>query len=342
MTPLVIAALGLLAAYALYISALTARAGAPFLDGGADIPGWAAMFTTAGIMVAGAGLADHLALVSRFGLQASHTALGLVLGAMAGLLVHKRLWIAARIAGLATPGEALGRYYGSVTLRIVMLTLTVLFALPWSAHLLSGTAQLVETATHGAIPRAPAVWLIAFFLFLPAVIGGWRAAVLFFALQSVLIAVFLVAVTAFAEGTLPPGFLTTGIPVADGTLGTLIPGVIQNSAGIGKEVAQGGIFTAVGILSTALVFVGLALSPASSTSPRPPPPAGPRGSAPSGSPRASAAWRSSSSSPSSLPARRSAPTSPPSHRSPPWASRFSSSRRGNWRWPSTPRPVRFS
>ncbi len=57
------------------------------------------MFTTAGVMVAGAGLADHLALVSRFGLPASHTALGLVLGAMAGLLVQKRLWIAARLLG---------------------------------------------------------------------------------------------------------------------------------------------------------------------------------------------------------------------------------------------------
>ncbi len=95
-----------------------------------------------------------------------------------------------------------------------MLTLTVLFALPWSAHLLSGTGQLVESATLGAIPRTPAVWLLAFFLFLPAVIGGWRASVLFFALQSVLIAVLLVAVTAFAEGALQPGFLATGIPVA--------------------------------------------------------------------------------------------------------------------------------
>jgi SSS family solute:Na+ symporter len=260
-TPLVIAALGLLSAYALYIAALTARAGAPFLDGGGHTPGWAAMFTTAGVMVAAPGLGDQFALVSRFGLQASHVALGLVLGAMAGLIVQKRLWIAARVAGLATPGEALGRYYGSITLRVVTLTLAVLFALPWSAHLLSGTAVIVEQATGGALPRAPAVWLLAFFLFLPAVIGGWRASVLVFAMQAVLLAVLFAAVTGFAEGTLAPGFLTTGIPVAEGILPNLIPGVILNSAGIGKEVAQGGIFTAVGILSAALVFVGVALSP---------------------------------------------------------------------------------
>jgi SSS family solute:Na+ symporter len=261
-TFLIVAALGLLAAYALYIAALTARAGTPLLDGGADIPGWAAMFSAAGVMVAGPGLADHLNLVSRFGLQAVHPAMGLVPGAMAGLVVHKRLWVAARIAGMTSPGEALGRYYGSVTLRVVVLTLAILFALPFSAHLLSGTGQIVATATDGAVPRAVAVWVLAFFLFLPAVIGGWRASVLVFAMQAVLLAALFGAITAFAEGTLAaPGFLTTGIPVAEGILYDRIPGVIQNSAGIGKETAQGGIFTAVGILSSALVFVGIALSP---------------------------------------------------------------------------------
>jgi SSS family solute:Na+ symporter len=261
-TVLVIAGLGLMAAYALYLAALTARAGAGLLDGGADIPGWAAMFAGAGVMIAGTGLADHLGLIARFGLQASHPAMGLVLGAMAGLIVQKRLWIAARIAGLTSPGEALGRYYGSITLRIVMLTLAVLFALPWAAHLLSGTAQVVEAATGGAIPRAPAVWVLAFFLFLPAVIGGWRAGLLFMAMQAVLLAVLIPALAAFAEGTLAtPGFLDSGIPVADGILRDLIPGVVQHSAGIGKEVVQGGIFTALGIVSSALLFVGVALSP---------------------------------------------------------------------------------
>lgn len=262
MTILLIAALGLLAAYALYIAALAARAGVPLADGGADIPGWAAMFAGAGVMVAGIGLADHLALVHRFGLQAAHPAMGLVLGAMAGLIVQKRLWIAARIAGMTSPGEALGRYYGSVTLRVVVLTLALLFALPWAAHLLSATGQIVEGATGGTIPRASAVWVLAFFLFLPAIIGGWRATVLVLAMQALLMAVLLAAVTALAEATLPgPGFLSAGIPVAEGILADLIPGVIQGSAGIGKDSAPGGIFTAMGILSSGLLFVGLALSP---------------------------------------------------------------------------------
>ncbi len=85
----------------------------------------------------------------------------------------------------------------------------------------------------------------------------------------------------YSPASWPPAF-----PWLDGILGAAIPGVIQNSAGIGKEVAQGGIFTAVGILSAALAFVGLALSPGLLYLAQTTAPAGPRGSGPSGSPRA--------------------------------------------------------
>jgi hypothetical protein len=50
--------------------------------------------------------------------------------------------------------------------------------------------------------------------------------------------------------------------VPEGVLADTIPGVIQYSAGIGKSLAQGGMFTTAGIASTALSLVGLVLSPA--------------------------------------------------------------------------------
>jgi solute:Na+ symporter, SSS family len=261
-TFLVSSALVVLAAYGLYIAALVARRGVGFGDGGADIPGWAVMFSLAGLMVAGVGVGDQIALIGRYGLQAAHPAMGIVLGSMAGLLVHKRLWVAARVAGLATPGEAIGRYYGSVTLRVLMLVLALLFALPFAANLLSGAAQVINLATGGAIPRVPAVWVMSFFLFLPAVVGGWRAIILGTAFQAALLAVAILLTVAMGEGLLiEPGFFNGGIPVAEGIMWDSIPGVIQPVAGIGKVMPQGGIFTAVGVGSTALIWVGLMLSP---------------------------------------------------------------------------------
>lgn len=263
MTPFLVMILAFLAAYAVYLAAIVARqTPATFFDGGANLPGWAVIFAGSGLAVAGQGLSDHLALTGRFGLQASHLGLGMVLAALTTVLIQKRLWLAARITGLGTPGELLSRYYQSVTLRIVMLTLTALFALPFAANLLSQTAQVIEAATAGTIGRAAAVWVLGFFLFLPAVIGGWRGTVLIAAVQAALLAALMLTCTLFAQTMLPgPGFPVLSLPVAEGILADRIPGVIQFSAGLGKGQSPGGIFTAVGIASAALAMIGVVLSP---------------------------------------------------------------------------------
>lgn len=266
MTPFLLMTLAFFAAYAIYLAALVAhQSSSPldFLDGGARLPGWAVIFAGSGLAVAGQGLGDHLALTARFGLQASHLGLGLVLAALTTVLIQKRIWLAARITGLATPGELLARYYQSVTLRIVMLTLSALFALPYAANLLSQAGGVVEQAAGGTIGHASAVWVMGFFLFLTAVIGGWRASVLVGAVQSALLAVFGLGSIVFAQTMIGGGgFPQVPLPVAQGILADLIPGVVQYSAGLGKSQPAGGIFTAVGIASTALAMVGVVLSPA--------------------------------------------------------------------------------
>lgn len=266
MTSLLVILLAALAAYGVYIAARTARS-APVSDwfegGRPTLPGWAVMFSFGGISVAGYGLADHFILIGTLGLQASHVAIGLLLAALAMLLFLKRIWLAARIAGWTSPGEAVGAYYQSITLRILMMALAVLFGLPLSASLLSGTGSLIAEVSGGTISRPAAIWAQAFFLFLPGVIGGWRATIFVVALQSLLVGVLIPAVGGFAEAVLAsPGFLHAGIPVAKGILADQIPGVIQYSAGIGKGQVVGGLFTCVAIASTALVFIGAVASPA--------------------------------------------------------------------------------
>jgi SSS family solute:Na+ symporter len=265
MTALLVMMLAFLAAYAIYLAVLVARSegsASVFIDANADLPGWAVIFATAGIVPSALGLADYLSLIARFGLQASHVALGLVLGALASVLVQKRLWLAGRIAGFVSPGDALGSYYQSVTLRLVVAVVAVLFAIPFAANLLSSIGDAIAEATGGGVPRAAAIFGIGFFLFLPAVLGGWRATILVIAMQSLLIAALFVGTTIFSEMVLQvPGFPSGGIPVGEGVLADRIPGVIQYSAGIGKSSPVGGLFTTVAIASGALSLVGIILSP---------------------------------------------------------------------------------
>jgi SSS family solute:Na+ symporter len=265
-TPLLVVCLLLLALYGLYIAARVARlpaAPGQFLDAGGRLPGWAVMFALPGLALAGLGIQQHLGLVATFGLQASHVGLGVVVVAMAALLAWNRLWYAAHAAGLSSPGEALGRAYASVALRVVVLALALLFALPYAANILSFAAMLLEDATDGVVPRAAGCWLMALSLAIPAIVGGWRAIVLTIAMQSLLLALLLPGTALVAElAATGAGFPAAAIPVADGVLWDRIPGVVQYAGGIGKAQSAQGIFSAVAISSNSLALVGLVLSPA--------------------------------------------------------------------------------
>lgn len=266
MTALLLAALAIVALYSVYLAARVARLGAPpeeFLNAGQSIPGWAAMFAMPGLALAALGVERHLLLVSHYGLQASHVSLGLVLFALAALLIWNRMWYVTRVAGLATPGEALGRFYGSVSLRIVMLGLSLLFALPFSANILSFAALTLEGTTDGSITHSAAVWLIALSLAIPAIIGGWRALIYVIAMQSVLLVLLIAGAVPFTETALnAPGFPVVPIPVGEGILWDRLPGVVRYAAGIAKGEPVEGIFTSVAVASSALALVGAMCSPA--------------------------------------------------------------------------------
>lgn len=265
MTNLLITVSGVFFAYAIYIASRCARIDArpeDFLDAGLGIPPWAYIFAGSGVVVAGLNLHDHLLLFSRYGLQYGHVAVGLVLVGLAGALVQKRLWLAARILSLRTVGELMGAHYGSVALRICLLAILFLFSVPFAAYCLSEIGSLVAAATGGAVSSSLAIWATAFFLFLFSVLGGWRAVVYVVAGQGFLVLTLIVFTGAFAGASFDSlAFLGQGILTPEGTLPDRIPGVVQFTDGVGKELAVGGLWTTVAILSFALALIGIVLSP---------------------------------------------------------------------------------
>lgn len=266
MTALLSTASAFLAAYAIYIAALCRHASGPpedFLDGGRLLPSWAYIFAAAGIVVAALGFQDHWLLTATYGLQYSHVAVGLIVVALASVVVQKRLWLSARITGSRTIGDLMGDYFDSITIRLYLLAIAFLFSVPLVADLLAEAGSLVAIASNEALPANPVIWTAAFFLFLYSAIGGWRAVIYVVAAQSLLLLALVIFTGAFAGTTFESlAFTTRGIGVAEGLLADRIPGVIQFSAGIGKGSPQGGIWTTIAILSFSLSMIGVVLSPA--------------------------------------------------------------------------------
>lgn len=268
MTLLLLAALVFFFAFATYIGVLcsrrTSEAG-QFLDGGRALSPWVFIFAGAGVLLGSLGLHQHFLLTALYGLQYSHVALGLTFAALGGAVAYKRLWLAARMSGLSSPIEIMGAYYGSVALRIVLLALTLIFAVPFAAFSLSLAGELIAAATGGAFAREWAVLLLAVFLFLFSALGGWRGVVYVVAAQSFLVLALIVFVAVFMASAFDSlAVLTSGTKAMNGILADQIPGVMQYSAGIGKEEASGGIWTTLAIISFGASLVGVALSPATS------------------------------------------------------------------------------
>jgi len=265
MTFLLVLVLAFVAAYAIYIASLCARrriSPADFVDGGLQLPAWGYIFAGTGVVLAALCLYDHFRLISLYGYQYNHVAVGLILVSLCATLFQKRLWIAARLSGVRTAGGLLGDYYGSATLRIFFLVLLCLFSLPFAAYSLALCGELLSEATNGDLSRSLAIWGLGFFLFLFSAIGGWRGVIFVVAGQTLLVLTLMLFVGGFSAISLDGlSAFTHGLTTSSGIFAGQIPGVIQFSKGIGKDTDIGGIWTTVSILSFGLSIAGIALSP---------------------------------------------------------------------------------
>jgi solute:Na+ symporter, SSS family len=265
MTTLVFAALGLSLTFAVYLAVMVGRRSTPamFVDGGRSLPPWTFIFGGAGVLLAGLGVYDHFRLTALDGLQYSHVALGLIIAALCGTVAYKRLWIAARMSGMASPIELMGAYYESVAIRIVLMGLTLLLAVPFAAYSLALAGDLLAAVTAGALLREQAIFVLALFLYLVSALGGWRGIIyVVAALSFLLFALLLFSCLFMSHGLGAYDFLSKGVAAAQGVLADQIPGVMQYSAGVGKDVPSGGIWTTLAIISFALALLGIILSPA--------------------------------------------------------------------------------
>ncbi len=265
MTALLYGLVALILLYGLYVASKVARASKSaetFLDAGSVLPNWILLFCLPGLVTVGFGLERQIMLIGQFGLQANHVAVGIVLAAITAMLIWNRFWLISRVFGTISPTDFMGKYYKSEALRVIMLALTLLFTLPFTANILSSTAELMEKASLGIMPRVANIWLFSFALAVTAIIGGWRGVIFGVSMQTILLATLIPFITVvleiIADG---PGFPEVPINVAEGVLWDKIPGVIHNAFGIGKSTPTGGIYTTVGIASSIIALLGIVVSP---------------------------------------------------------------------------------
>ena len=274
--------LALVAAYSIYLvywgaaSARLVESANDYFLADRGLPPWIFVLAATASSFSGWIFLGHTGLIFRDGFQFAQLSLAAVIIPLTGVLFLKRQWLLGRRFGYVTPGDMLADYFGSETMRLLVLLVTLVFSIPFLAMQLTASGSLIAILTEGAVDRDAAMWVLTAVLFFAVCIGGLRAVAYAGTLQALLLVAGLVAIGLVAYGklgglaafqaalaTLGTTSTSAGGGTAQGYNGYLvIPGVIQFTRGLDAEMPVGGPWTATMILSYSFALMGIQAAPA--------------------------------------------------------------------------------
>ncbi len=233
----------------------------------------------------------HPGLVYRDGFSYAYAAFYTITIPLTGVFFLKRQWMLGKHFGYVTPGEMLADYFRGDAIRFLTVFIALLFSIPYVGIQFGASGYLFEVLTDNLINQNLGMWLMALIMLTYLVTGGLRAVAYVDALQCALMIVGIVitgvialdavggwsALTAGMShmATMPGVETTKGLGGGDYPSYFAIPGVIQYTAGLGKEAPVGGLWTGVMILTYMFAMMGIQASPAfsmwafSNNNPRP-------------------------------------------------------------------------
>lgn len=257
------------AAVTLYWARIAARANKDYqtyFSAGHSLPAWISALVLAGTSVSGWALLVGAEEIGRngFGLSAILQA-GVAL-ALPGVFFFKRLWLLGQRLRLSSMSELLRAYWNSEFLVAFSAVVAALFAVAFAGLQMAALSRLIVFMSGNTVSIAAATAVLCFILFGYVVIGGMRAVGYLGAVQTVLAGAAIIGFAAFAIlqlggfGALNAGLLKFATdPAAAGKF--LVSGVIQFTAGAGREAAAQHDGTALASLGMAFTLMGLQASP---------------------------------------------------------------------------------
>jgi Na+/proline symporter len=170
----------------------------------------------------------------------------------------------------------LSDYFQGDMIRILVVAVALLFSIPYLGVQLGASGFLFNVLTDGMIPKNVGMWVLSAIVFIYVASGGLRAVAYVDTVQCLLLAFGIVAIGMIAYSELG-GFGAFNDRLAalgktdigkwgmtpEGYNAYLaIPGVIQFTAGLGKETPVGGLWTGIMCLTYMFALMGIQSAPA--------------------------------------------------------------------------------
>ena len=244
-----------------------------------SISSWVFFFAATAATFAGLTVISQASLIYHDGFQYVGTAFIAITVPLGSIFFFKRQWMLSRKFGYITPGEMYYDYYKSDAIRIISVLVTFFFAVPLLAVLFGATGYLINILTDEYVSRELGMWVISTIILFYVTRGGFKSIFSVGVVQS-----WLYFLTVIILGLITYSLIgdfesfgkslakiasskvsfwgnTNGYGGGDYNGYFALPGVIQWVAGLGKNEAIGGPWTAMMIFTFTISFMGIILSP---------------------------------------------------------------------------------
>jgi Na+/proline symporter len=261
-------------------SAMAAKTASDYFIAGRRLSLWVFILAATATSFSGWTFMGHPGLVYRDGFQYAYASFYTVTIPFTGVMFLKRQWMLGKRFGYVTPGEMLSDYFRGDAIRILVVLVALLFSIPYLGLQLRASGFLFNVLTDDLLSIEVGMWILSAVVFIYVASGGLRAVAYVDTVQCILLGLGII-ITGFIAldavggwAALNQGF--AGLGASDvGKWGTTqgygggdynayfaIPGVIQFTAGLGKEVPAGGPWTGIMVLTYMFALMGIQSAPA--------------------------------------------------------------------------------
>ena len=261
-------------------SARMAKTASDYFLSGRQLSLWVFVLAATATSFSGWTFMGHPGLIYRDGFQYAYASFYAITIPFTGVMFLKRQWMLGKRFGYVTPGEMLADYFQGDGIRLLVVAVALLFSIPYLGVQLGASGFLFQVLTDDMVPKTAGMWVLSAVVLIYVASGGLRAVAYVDTLQCLLLAFGIIAIGFIAYSELG-GFgafneamanlaqtgvgkwgTTKGYGGGDYNAYFAIPGVIQFTAGLGKETPVGGLWTGVMVLTYMFALMGIHSAPA--------------------------------------------------------------------------------
>ncbi|MBZ4653954.1 MAG: sodium:solute symporter [Peptococcaceae bacterium] len=175
--------------------------------------------------------------------------------AMLGLLIFGRQWAVGKRNGFITPSEMYGTYYDSELIRILVVIIAALYAIPYVALQLRGAGYVFNTLSGGKIDPTTGAVVLGVVVILYVFLGGLKAAAITDTIQGILLYLggALLAITAV--------MILSNMSQGSGVVAQWYKGIVAQGNSYITIPETGKIWSWPYILTIAIATAGIYTSP---------------------------------------------------------------------------------